>query len=429
MNKILDEQIITINNRPFAVGMFWQPFEHNNVHSSAENISKMIAGEGDFYTARMSKPQQIGIGFKSKGHSNSISSATLHILPALIDNKSVLACFKVPQGFWILAIRNSLILPEEDFLYQNEEKAKKVFDDLLSLPDWKMKVAPQDWKIEGTQELSVNDIAGNTDDSKLKNIYTAKKTAMKVFITSIIFVLIFAVGFNWFGQYKEKKEVERIKQVEIERVEREKRLAEIRQSQIDKPKLVAPPQPYTEIYDRLQFAEFCEKWIALLYEPFAGWTVDSAKCSKNAVVVKTVRTNGTIKFLSDSVYKKFGKTVEVKVGKYGNKISLIRKMPSFITKLDEPPNRNKSQWIKELNLFFSALNTNVSMSDRNEVLTNPDQPSLKTNVSFIGVEIQSSIHPSEWGKVFKDLNSFEFISIVWNVNNFVWSYEGRAYVK
>ena len=68
---------------------------------------------------------------------------------------SVAAVFPVPEGWWLVAIRNDLILSEEDVLYTSEQDAQNKYYSLMSLPDWDLKIAPESWAIDKSRQISL----------------------------------------------------------------------------------------------------------------------------------------------------------------------------------------------------------------------------------------------------------------------------------
>ena len=111
--------VITIGRSEYAVGLFWQPLQDPD--DPIPEIRETMESDEDanFYTLYVDgRAPQYGIGRSSSGHKEGQIAAGSAVLSALSEKSSFVAVFEVKEGWWFVAARNDLVLPEEDVLYR-----------------------------------------------------------------------------------------------------------------------------------------------------------------------------------------------------------------------------------------------------------------------------------------------------------------------
>ena len=172
---------IVVNDTTYAVTLFWQPLQDTNdpYPEVQETVDNFMEG-ADLFCLRQGTSPQYGIGNSTEGHKAGMPSAAAAIAEKFQDKPSSVAVFEVDEGWWFIAIRNDLILSEEDMLYLNEEDAKRAFYAMMAVPDWGRKIAPASWDIEGTEEVDLWDILKSPGASKLMHINKNQRQKMKM---------------------------------------------------------------------------------------------------------------------------------------------------------------------------------------------------------------------------------------------------------
>ena len=119
--------IITIKRQKYAVGLIWQPLQDPD-NSNPEIREAMESDvDTDLYCLRITSSPQYGLGKSSIGHHAGVLSLASLVASALSDKTSICAVFKVEEGWYFVAVRNDLILSENDVLFKTQEEAEDAF--------------------------------------------------------------------------------------------------------------------------------------------------------------------------------------------------------------------------------------------------------------------------------------------------------------
>ena len=162
---------ITVNGTVYATSIFWQPLQNpDNPLPEVRETAENVLDNADLYVIRPSGMPQYGLGISSEGHRAGMPVAALSLVEAFSDVPSSVSVFKVPEGWWFIAVRNDLILSEEDMLYLNEDDAKRNFVSMMAVPDWGRRVAPASWQIEGTEERNIDEVLAKAPKVKLQKL-------------------------------------------------------------------------------------------------------------------------------------------------------------------------------------------------------------------------------------------------------------------
>jgi hypothetical protein len=186
--------VITVGHTTYAVSLFWQPLQdvEDPLPEIRETAESILEG-ADLYCLRTDNALQYGLGVSEEGHRAGQPAAAIAVADAFADQPSSVAVFEVPEGWWFVAIRNDIILSEEDVLYKSEEEAKKAFYSMMAVPDWGRKVAPDSWGIEGTIEIGIEEILRNAKQVKLQRLGNVKGTKYLIAIVAAVLVLLYVL--------------------------------------------------------------------------------------------------------------------------------------------------------------------------------------------------------------------------------------------
>ena len=127
--------VVTVDGQKYAVGLTWQPLQ--NLDDPLTEIRETIESEqnADLYCYRQTSVAQYGIGRSSLGHRGGMPSLAATVANALDSYESFCGVFQVKEGWWFVALRNNLILAEEDTLFTTQEEAKRAFASMMAVPD------------------------------------------------------------------------------------------------------------------------------------------------------------------------------------------------------------------------------------------------------------------------------------------------------
>lgn len=419
---------ITIGRRGYAVGLLWQPLQ--NSEDPIPEIREAIDSDpdADLYCLRSTTTPQYGIGKKIMGHRPGEPSAAAAIASVLSEYTSVAAVFPVKEGWWLLAVRNDLILSEEDVLFETEQEAVNAFFALMALPDWDLKIAPEHWAVEKARQISLETLIKKSGTKvALEELGAAQKTqfltVIAVGLLILIAVLVYFVVSLWNSVFTEEK----IEAVPI-------------------PEAIQPveptpekPKPWEKVPRLDAFLHKCwNNAYQLTTLTIPGWQIGTVNCNYQGLTTgwsKSWDRAGRIAWLKAALNEYKMSRVNVQLNQDGTTangqlaftdIPLVASVPT----LDE-----RKLW-EELTDIRQATNISMNFS-RQSTLDPPDnpdgtKPANQQEYVFYQFSISSPYTPFEWKTFFEKFPGLELTAISFNPGldaQDKWKYEGRIYAK
>ena len=115
------KQTITVNHKKYATGLFWQPLGVGiTAHSYAKQLSKNTDKKYNLFTEYKS---MIGLTNSRDGARVGMISAAVEIINSLSELVSFLGVFRAGNYFYLVAVRNGIII--RDVLIENENIIKE----------------------------------------------------------------------------------------------------------------------------------------------------------------------------------------------------------------------------------------------------------------------------------------------------------------
>ncbi|MBN2675775.1 MAG: type 4b pilus protein PilO2 [Alphaproteobacteria bacterium] len=405
--------------------MFWQPLPsgRQQLHF-IERTARSIIGGGQFYCTKSGGAAQFGLGFSKRGHRSGQIVATLSIAQALKDKTSTLAIFKVPQGWWMVVIRNNLILPEDDFLFEKEEEAKKAFQDLFSLPDWGYKIAPATWGIEGTQEILVGKLLDRVKGVPLQSIAggSGKYLLFAALILGIGFYFTKDIFFpkplpvpkqNISKKFQPKKIGNPKKQSESK--------TDLKPAVTKAEKKVQNDGGWHGLPDFVEQATLCEKGLSYLAYPIPGWQFTELNCKDNELKGKYIRRDGSLDFFK-TAHKEYFSDAKMVVENNGETVFVSMDLPKAQTR-DIPPILPKEDIEARLRTFSQKTKQVISLQETS------DQPPTTINFRVVNFTFSSKIPLREWATLLNAFQSVRWYEMSWTLQNKSWTGKGVIYAN
>ena len=113
-------QVISVDRKKYAVGLFWQPTGAGYVaRNYARTLARSVDKKLNLYVEYRS---MVGLGARRVGHRSGMDCAAVAVMDTLAEYSSFLAVFAVGRQFYLVAVRNGVIL--EDKLFDKEEDAR-----------------------------------------------------------------------------------------------------------------------------------------------------------------------------------------------------------------------------------------------------------------------------------------------------------------
>ncbi len=419
---------ITVGRAEYAVGLLWQPLQ--NPEDPTPEIRDAIESDpdADLYCLRSTSTPQYGIGKKAMGHRAGEPSAAAAVASALIEYTSVAAVFPVKEGWWLVAIRNDLILSEEDLLFTSEVEAQNAYYSLLSLPDWDLKIAPAEWMIDKSKQLSLEGIIKKTGSkARLQEIGTAKKTYILTLIAVGSLIALFALIWFTVSLFQNVFTEEKIEAMPI--------------PEVIQPVEPAPekPKPWEKVPEINTFMYKCwNNSYQLSTLTIPGWQMGGVTCTPEGLTTswsKSWQPGGRIAWLKAALNEYKMSRVNVQLNQDGSSASGQLAFTGIPTIASVPTLTERQLW-EELTDIRQATNLNISFA-RQTMLDPPNNPDGTKPVNqkeyvFYTISISSPYTPFEWRTFFEKFPGLHLTTINFNPGLAAqdkWKYEGRIYAK
>ncbi len=411
--------VITIERKKYAVGLFWQPLPAGqNTRDFARQLSKQITGSVKFYAEFRS---MVGVGTRALGHRRGMKIAAIEIINAFAEYNSFLAEFFTPQGFWIIAVRNNIIIFDQ--LFGAEAEAKREFINLSALPDWGIIIAPGNWNVPRSVEKSLRDIISGNSKVALTPI---GGTLGNIFSIAV-FAAIASVFWYFFQDPIIKVFAPRAQQAQInpqviEEYKRQLEIKKIQQEDVIQP--IRADMPYDNLPDALLYAEKCWRSIAYVMQPITGWVQQSAECIDNTASARFVRTYGTLAGLHESAYSLMGDVFIVE----NTDSDAVISVP--FAPLPPAENNTPKNLTEDIVFSISSLFQTIgeSANVRSGMETSGEGEAAVTS-NVVIVSAASKLKPDEFIKIFDGISPLYLSSVKWDARSRTWNYEVKIYAK
>ncbi len=415
---------VVIDGMRYAVGLMWLPLQ--NLDDPIPEIRETMDSEpgADYYCLRTGAAPQYGIAKSSMGHMENEPSLAAAVASALSDKTSVCAVFKVDEGYWFVAIRNDLILSEEDILFHTEEEAKRAFFSMMAVPDWGIKIVPASWHIEGTEERDLAALIKNSRKVRLVELSTAKKTQILLFVSLVILALLGGAVYLIYSLIKVAWTPETIPVMPT--------------PEVVKPvePVIPKAKPWEKVVQVDALLSRCWNNTYQLTSVFIPWwKMGTVVCTPSGIQTTWTRTGDPGKRLAWLKYAikdyQFNR-LEIKP------ISTTQaegKLPfADMPMISTAPTLTVEQLQEELHEITDATGMPIAFSEQT-VLDPPNNadgsaPPNQQVYHFFSFTINSEYTPWEWKTFFDKFTGLELLKLEYAPGNQnKWKYEGRIYAK
>lgn len=416
---------MVVNDTTYAVTLFWQPLQDTNdpYPEVQETVDNFMEG-ADLFCLRQGTSPQYGIGNSTEGHKAGMPSAAAAIAEIFQDKPSSVAVFEVDEGWWFIAIRNDLILSEEDMLYLNEEDAKRAFYAMMAVPDWGRKIAPASWEIEGTEEVDLWDILKAPSGSKLMHINKNQRQKMKI-ITIAAGVLVLFIGYKLISGLfsSETKPIIRplapMKPLFEEEVPKQKEV------------IVHPWEKLVVTEDLLNRCQAAVQQVKTMIVP--GWTLGQISCSASGLSTTWTMQWGHLGWIKRAFEEYNTRGLDFLIDNSG-KVAIVSLSIGDVAIHSQAPKMMAYESREELNNIFQAINQTINLSEERTVRqaqTSKDGlgSNVKENRTYprLKFSFSSDLPMEEWLTMFNQFPALEILRLNYNPSNNIWTYEGQIY--
>lgn len=415
---------MAVNGTTYAVSLFWQPLQDtaDPYPEVQETVDNVMEG-ADLFCLRSGTSPQYGIGNSTEGHKAGMPSAAAAVAELFQDKPSSVAVFEVDEGWWFIAVRNDLILSEEDILYINEEDAKRAFYAMMAVPDWGRKIAPASWEIEGTEEVDLWDTLKSPGGSKLMRIDKTQRQKMRIII-GVAAVLVLYIGYKlisgmFSGPTPTIRPVMPLKPIFEEEAPKQQ-VIEVR-----------PWEKLIVTEDLLNRCQAAVQQVKSMIIP--GWKLGVITCSPSGLSTTWAMEWGHLGWLKRAFEEYNTRGLDFLIDNAGKSVVVSLSIGNVAVH-SESPKMMVYESREEINNIFQAINMPISLRDertRRQGTVSKDGLSLqvkeqKTYPKLI-FSFASDLPMEEWLSFFNKFPALEITKLNYNPTDDIWTYEGQIY--
>lgn len=417
-------QIITINRKKYAVGLFWQPVGAGYVaRSYARALSRSVDRKLNLFAEYRA---MVALGSKRFGQRTGMPSAAAEVMDALTEYNSFLGVFGTGSAFYLVAVRNGIIL--EDKLFTDEEDARAEYFRLSEIPDWGALFAPGVWGMPRAIERNLSDLIRGGARAILRPISRVGTGIISLALVALFVLAVFYFFREPIGQMLMPRP--QIAEINPELAEEYKKQIEEKSKELDEQfEIEKAPQPeplvmpYDYLPDPAARARVCYQAIGFLMQPIPGWNQVSAECGETHASVTFKRDFGT---LGDF----YNIATELMPGSFVQEQSedtlMVRAtLPAVktVASLDE---RDVQTVLRDVQTAFQSINTPIDAAMVVDTLTNGVDT---VHLNIVEVAAESKMVPMQFMKIFDDFGGVYMTRCTWDTAQRTWNYEVIIYAK
>ena len=414
-------ELLRVNKKRFAAGLFWQPVAVGyNAKNYARVLSRNSKTKSNLFVEYRS---MVGLAPRHRGYYAGMPSAAAEIVDTLSEYSSFLAVFAVDNRFYLLAVRNGVILADK--LFGSEADARAEYAKFTKIPDWTAFIAPNSWGIPRAMERDLNTLLPRKTKYNLRAI----SRWMPVVFSAILLVLFFGGLYLIFREPIEKIRTPKPRQLDPELVQEYKRQVEEKNKELDaqfeiKKEEVKPlVLPYTNLPEPDARAKQCYQAIGFLMQPVTGWVQSNVQCNETRATAEFNRKFGSLdEFYTIAADFLPGATV-VEIDDDTLSVSVALPEVARSASLDE---RDAETVERNVISLFQSMQTKVKTEIVVDTLTN-GVDTAKLNI--VEVAVASKLLPMQFTKMFEDFGGFYITRCSWNAMSKTWNYEVIIYAK
>lgn len=419
----MPNQTITINRKKYAVGLFWQPIGAGFVaRAYARNLSRTVDRKLKLFVEYRA---MVGVSQRRGEVHSGMHAAAAEITDALTEFNSFLGVFQAGDLFYLVAVRNGVILADK--LFDNAADARSEYFKLSELPDWNALFAPGAWGMPRAIERNLSDLISGNSRNVLRPISRLSRISLSVLMLAGFGVLLLTFFREPISQMMTPPQVAKIDPelaAEYKRQIEEKNKELDAQFNIEKQ---TPPAPIVLPYDNLpdvsRRAQVCYQAIGFVMQPIPGWNQVSAECGETHASARFTRGFGTL----DDFYRVATELMPASFVQEESSESIyvratLPKIPT-VASVDE---RDADTVVRDIQSIFQGISTPVETNVVVDTLTNGVETAT---LNIIEVAADSKLTPMQFMKIFDEFGGVYMTRCAWDAVRRIWNYEVIIYVK
>ena len=416
------KQVITVQGKKYATGLFWQPVGVGVApYIYARQLAEKVQNK---YTLYVEYQSLVGLTEGRDGVHSGMASAAVAVTSALSGYVSFLGMFQVDNNFYLVAVRNGVII--RDVLIETESEARKIYAELSNIPDWGGLFAPSSWGMPRSQEKFLSELIQVGVIEKLRQISMKKSITISVVLGAVFLVLL---GVFLYSPIMEMIEPKKTVELNKEMLAEYQRQLDEKNKELDKKFEIVKKEkkPFDYPYNHLSMAwdraKLCYKAIGFVMQPVFGWNQKTTRCDSEHVYVTFVRDFGTL----NDFYSIAGELLPGGIVQQvsDNEIRVRVKLPQLpeYSSIDE---RDQETVLRDISSVFQQIKMNARVRVVNDTVSNGEE---SQTVNVIEVGASSKLIPSEFIQIFGDFDGVSLTSVKWDVGTRTWDYSVLVYTK
>lgn len=417
-------QIVYINRKKYATGLFWQPIGAGFVaRNYARNLAKSVDKKLNLFTEFRG---MVGLGTRRVGHRAGMPSVAAEVMESLAEYTSFLGAFATDKRYIVVAVRNGVIL--EDKVFDTEAEAREEYVQLSEIPDWGALIAPGAWGMPRAIERSLVDVVSHGSHAVL---HTISRMGSRM-TAGLMLMAFFVVLLYLFKEPIAKMIAPRpqIADVNPELIAEYKRQLEEKnkeldaQFEIEKP---LPPEPivlpYESLPNPIERAKICYQAIGFVMQPVVGWNQVSATCGQEYVDAQLQRSFGTL----GEFYNIASEIMPgVLVQEQSEDMLVVQARLPQVELSASQDERDPDTIVRDVTTLFQSIDTNLETGIVVDTLTNGVDIAT---VNVVEIAASSKLIPMQFMKIFEDFGGVYMTGCTWDAMRRIWNYEVIIYAK
>ena len=420
----MPNQVITVNRKKYAARLFWQPvasgfLPRNYARNLARSVDKKLNLFAEYRT-------MVGLGARRDGLRAGMLSAATAVMDAFPEFSSFLAVFDAGKFYYLIAVRNGIIL--EDKIFANADAARAEYARLAEIPDWGAFIAPGVWGMPRAVERTLNELLPRAPRTVLHSI-----SRFRSGLFSLVLIAVFAIVLlglfrdpitRMFTPRPQIAQIDPELAAEYRRQIEEKNKELDRQFEIEKRPAPEPiVMPYENLPDVAARAEMCYRAIGFLMQPITGWSQTRAECGETHVSVRIQRGFGT---LGDFYLIAPNLMPGAFVSEENEDTILIRATLPEIPVVASQDERDAETVMRDVQSAFQSIDTPIDAQIVVDALSNGVETAT---VNIVEISAESKLTPMQFMRIFDDFGGVYMTRCMWDATRRTWNYEVIIYAK